>query len=330
VRIGGCPAGMMRRVNQVRLGLIGCGSHVRNRLPELEGVVAVSDPDARARSTIVEGAAAFADHREMLDAIELDGVVVSSPHGLHFEHVRDALAVGCHVLVYKPMVTTSSDARDVVRLARGNGRVVSLAIEGMFTAEFRHVRALLEAGELGDVRLASGFVAQNWLENVAGTWRTDPVLGGGGNLIDSGYHMLAALLHLSGQHVEEVFAQLDRRDQQVDVETVATLRFDGGALGSVAVSGDAHGMWESVYVCGTKQSLATSVYGGRLAFVTGWSDREEPQLERAESAERNFVRVVRGEAETLAPPELGLELAHLVEAIVRSAEEHAPVRVARD
>src|SRR3954452_16852527 len=321
---------MMRHASSVRLGLIGCGSHVRDRLPELEGVVAVSDPDERARSTILDGAAAFADHRAMLEAVELDGVVVWSPHGLHFEHIRDSLAAGCHVLVYKPMVTSSNDAREVVRLARESGLTVSLAIEGMFTAEFRHVRALLDAGELGDVRLVSGIVAQNWLENVAGTWRTDPVLGGGGNLIDSGYHMLAALLHLSGQHVEEVFAHLDRRDQPVDVETTATLRFDGGALGSIAVTGDAHGMWESVYVCGTKASLATSVYGGRLAFVTGWSDREEPQLERAESAERNFVRVVRGEAETLAPAELGLELAQLIEAIVRSAEEHAPVRVARD
>src|SRR3954468_15862510 len=174
---------MMRHVSSVRLGLIGCGSHVRNRLPELEGVVAVSDPDARARSTIVDGASPFADHRAMLKAVELDGVVVSSPHGLHFEHIRDSLAAGCHVLVYKPMVTSSNDAREVVRLARESGLTVSLAVEGMFTAEFRHVRALLEAGELGDVRLVSGIVAQNWVEKVAGTWRTGALLGGGGDML---------------------------------------------------------------------------------------------------------------------------------------------------
>src|SRR4051812_36916006 len=177
---------MMRHVSSVRLGLIGCGSHVRNRLAELEGVVAVSDPDEQARSTIVDGAAAFADHRAMLEAGELDRVVVSSPHGLHFEHTRDSLAAGCHVLVYKPMVTSSADAREVMRLARESGRTVSLAIEGMFTAEFRHVRALLDAGELGDVRLVSGIVAQNWLENVGGTWRTDPLLGGGREPVDNG------------------------------------------------------------------------------------------------------------------------------------------------
>jgi predicted dehydrogenase len=61
--------------------------------------------------------------------------------------------------------------------------------------------------------------------------------------------------------------------------------------------------------------------------VTGWSEREIPALEPAETAEENFVRCVRGEAQTLAGPELGLELAHVVEAIVCSAAEHAPVRL---
>jgi predicted dehydrogenase len=313
----------------VRLGLIGCGGHVRSRLPYLDGVVAVADPSETMRESFPVEAKRFADHRAMLDATKLDGVVVSSPHGLHFRHVADSLAAGCHVLVYKPLVTTSADAAEVIRLAAASSRVVSLAIEGIFTAEFRHVRALLDAGELGEIRLATGLVAQNWLPNVGGTWRTDPELGGGGNLIDSGYHMLAALVHLTGQRPEEVFAYLDRRAEQVDVEVTAALRFDGGALGSIAVSGDAQGMEEGVYLCGTEASLTTSVYGGRLAFVTGWSDRERPELEPAETAEENFVRCVRGEGQTLAGPELGLELAHVVEAVVRSADEHAPVRVAR-
>jgi predicted dehydrogenase len=321
-------------VSDVRIGLIGCGGHVRTRVAQLVGgtgasIAAVADPSEERRATIDVEARRFADHRAMLEAAELDGVVVSSPHALHFGHVADALAAGCHALVYKPMVTTSADARELVRLAGACGLVVSLAVEGLFTAEYRHVRALLDAGELGEIRLATGLVAQDWLANVAGTWRTDPLLGGGGNLIDSGYHMLAGLLHLTGQRPEEVFAYLDRRDERVDVETAATLRFDGGALGTVAVTGDAQGMEEGIYLCGTKASLTTSVYGGRLAFVTGWSERTALELEPAETAEANFVRCIAGEAETLAPPGLGLDLAHLVEGIARSAEEHAPVRVAR-
>ncbi|HEY2937037.1 MAG TPA: Gfo/Idh/MocA family oxidoreductase [Gaiellaceae bacterium] len=321
-------------MGEVRLGLIGCGNHVRTRVRHLAdgtgaSIIAVADPSEEMRSAIGVEAQRFADHGAMLEAVELDGVVISSPHGLHYGQAAAALLAGCHVLVYKPMVTTSADARELVRLADESCRVVSLAVEGLFTAEYRHVRALLDAGELGEIRLVTGTVAQDWFANVGGTWRTDPVLGGGGNLIDSGYHLLAALLHLTGQRPVEVFAYLDRRDERVDVETAATLRFDGGALGTIAVSGDAQGMEEGIYLCGTKVSLTTSVYGGRLAFVTGWSERDVLELEPAETAEANFVRCIRGEAETLAPPGLGLELARVVEAIVRSAEEHAPVQVAR-
>lgn len=131
-------------MSDVRLGLIGCGAHLARRLPFFTGatVAAVADPSAEARSTFARTAHGFADHREMLASVDLDGVVVASPHGLHFRHATDALDAGCHVLVYKPMVTTSADAIELERQTNASGRVVSLAIEGLFTSEFRHICAL--------------------------------------------------------------------------------------------------------------------------------------------------------------------------------------------
>jgi predicted dehydrogenase len=329
-------------VTEVRLGLIGAGELMRFRAPRLLAgtgavIAGVAEPSREMRKVFVdtvfpragEEPTFFDDHRRLLDSLELDGVVIASPHGLHFEHAADALAAGCDALIYKPMVTTSGDARKLMELVEQTGRVVSIAVEGIYSAEFRHLRGMLDAGELGDIRLATGIVAQEWLTDVKGTWRTDPVLGGGGNLIDSGYHMLAALLHLTGQTPEEVSAYIDRENMAVDVFVAASLRFDGGALGTIAVSGDAKGMSENIYLNGSEKCLNTSVYGGRLEFVTGWSERDIVELPAAESAEGNFVRCLRGEAETLTPVRLGLELARLIEALYRSAEEHAPVRVAQ-
>lgn len=328
-------------MTDVRLGLIGAGEFMRFSAPRLlEGtgavIAGVAEPSVERRRLFTEtlypeggGPPFFDDHRALLDSIAPDGIVIASPHGLHFEHAADALAAGCHALINKPMVTTSTDARRLVELVEHTGRVVSIAVEGIYSAEFRYIRAMLEAGELGDIRLATGILAQEWLSDVRGTWRTDPVLGGGGNLIDSGYHLLAALLHLTGQSPEEVFVYLDRQNEGVDVFVAASLRFDGGALGTMAVSGDAQGMNENIYLHGSEKCLNTSVYGGRLEFVTGWSERDVVELTPAESAEANFVRCIRDEAETLTPVRLGLGLAHVLEALYASAEEHAPVRVGR-
>lgn len=271
--------------------------------------------------------ATFADHRELLERVELDGVVISTPHGYHLSHAIDAIEAGCHVLVDKPMVTTSADARALADLARTRRRIVSISLQGVFSPEFRHARSLLDTGELGDVFLVTGSITQPWLTWVRNSWRTDPVLGGGGNLIDSGTHMFAAMLHLSGQQPEEVFAYVDHKDETIDVVAVVALRFDGGALGTAAVSGADVAIEESVYVHGTRGSVKASIYGGRLEVRHDWRSVAEVELPWAETPEQNFVRCLRGEADTLCPPELGIRLAELHEAILRSALDGSPVRM---
>src|SRR5262245_66518660 len=57
------------------------------------------------------------DFRELLAKCEMDGVIISSPHSLHFEHARAALEAGLHVLVEKPMCTRAAHARELVRIA---------------------------------------------------------------------------------------------------------------------------------------------------------------------------------------------------------------------
>ena len=57
----------------------------------------------------------------MLDQVPMDGVVISSPHVLHYEHAVASLARGCHVLVEKPLTTTAADARDLMAQGRRRG-----------------------------------------------------------------------------------------------------------------------------------------------------------------------------------------------------------------
>src|SRR6202142_2632067 len=103
-----------------RIGIIGAGWWaVANHIPVLKKfadceIVAVNRlgkaelAEVQRTFSIDHG---FEDYREMLDTVPMDGVVVASPHVLHYEHASAALAKGCHVLVEKPLTTTAKDAR---------------------------------------------------------------------------------------------------------------------------------------------------------------------------------------------------------------------------
>src|SRR5262245_31396020 len=120
----------------VRLGVIGAGGFFQMRASRFldagARIVAVAEPSApmrdRLQQTLPTGDAPvfYDDHRAMVESTALDGVVVASPHGLHSQHIADALASGAHALVYKPMVTTSADARRLVELAGESGLTVSI------------------------------------------------------------------------------------------------------------------------------------------------------------------------------------------------------------
>ena len=102
-----------------RIALIGCGInmqwHARRiaSTPEAQ-IVATVDPNPDSRTNLREKAAItpneYEDHRTLLKNESLDAVFISTPHAHHFDQVKDCLNAGCHVIVEKPLTTTSSDA----------------------------------------------------------------------------------------------------------------------------------------------------------------------------------------------------------------------------
>ena len=130
-----------------RLALIGCGGNMTNaHLPRLlaqdeVSIVALVDPVAavmqalRERHPVLAAAATFADHEKMLDAVQPDGVVISSPHALHHPQIIAALRAGAHVLVEKPMVNTADEAAEVIATRDETGKIVMVSYQRRFGAE---------------------------------------------------------------------------------------------------------------------------------------------------------------------------------------------------
>ena len=93
---------------------------------------AIADPSPEVRRNLVaqHGVLAVADWRELLGKVDL--VSICSPAVTHAEIVRAFLNAGAHVLVEKPIATTTQEANDLVALAARTGRVLTVGHQERF------------------------------------------------------------------------------------------------------------------------------------------------------------------------------------------------------
>ena len=337
----------------VRIGLIGCGGnmggHVNRLLPKPEvEIVGLADPSdqsierLRARFPALADVPTFARDTDLLRAIRPDAVAISTPHSLHYEQIMDSLAAGCHVLVEKPMVLRAREARDVVRATEETGKVVLVSYQRHLQSVFRYMRDVIRAGTIGEIRFIQALQNQNWYRNqkAANRWRINPELSGGGQLNDSGSHLLDILLHVSGLSAESVYCVQENFDLTVDVNSALTIQFTNGAIGSWAVVGDGPciggSVWEDITIYGSEGALFYRMMGGildqapKLELRVHAGDQALPvgELPPPSDPDTNFIDAVLGRGGVAAPPICGLRVAELTEAAWLSAQRHAPVRIA--
>lgn len=97
-------------------------------------------------------ATAFRSFTDMLRSTDMDAVVVATPVGTHYAIAKAGLLAGKHVLVEKPMATTSAECRDLIEIARSKGLVLMVGHTYIYSEAVRRISEILESGDLGDIR----------------------------------------------------------------------------------------------------------------------------------------------------------------------------------
>jgi scyllo-inositol 2-dehydrogenase (NADP+) len=146
-------------------------------------------------------------------AIEL--VVVATPNATHFELARQALQAGKHVVIDKPMTTSSTDADALIALAAQRGRLLSVYQNRRWDNDFLTLRKLIAAGRLGTVYAYESHF-DRFRPAIKSGWHEIPQPGAG-VLFDLGSHLIDQALVLFGipeTVTADVFAQ--RKDALVD------------------------------------------------------------------------------------------------------------------
>jgi len=321
---------------EIRIGITGTGglgTHLGRGFGDVDDaeVVAVADVSAENRVAAGEefGVPAddrYADHETMLDSLDLDGVVIATPHTLHYDQVVAALDREVDTLCEKPLCTDLADAQDLVERAETGPAALMVGYQRHLDPTFRAVRAELPE-RVGDIDYLTAEITQDWISGQEGAWRSDPDLSGGGQLYDTGSHLLDAVLWSTGLEPVAVDAQMQFHDdaERVDVQAALTVSFGNGAVASMAVSGDAARHREHVHAWGDSGGLTIDrAEWGRpeVRFVDESGDALERHVTEYEhrSKPAAFVDVIRNGATPPATARDALAVTAVTEAAYESAQ----------
>jgi phthalate 4,5-cis-dihydrodiol dehydrogenase len=317
----------------IGVGIIGAGrisgahAHAARSLPQTR-LAAVAEPDEERRAAFVarHGGAPFADYREMLEARDVDAVVVALPHGLHAEVGCAALEAGKHVLLEKPMAVTVAECDAMIAAARRTGRTQMVGHSQHFFPVNQAVKALLASGEVGRIVMAT----DTWYKPFFGREKRPPwfldASRGGGMWPMNGSHMIDRMTMFIGSEVVAVKAMVGTYffDQPATDAGMAILQFRNGVYATLAHAGYRDH-------CGVDRFEGEiTATEGQLRFSTSrlWRSQDDRYVEVEVPVEMPSLRSEAAPGEvaaaatalSVAPPTFALQMAAFADAILNDSE----------
>ena len=336
----------------LRLGIVGIGQYaVTNHVPNFMAtgraqLVAASrrNPERLALAQRELGIPeVYTDWREMLDKAHLDAVVVSTPHDAHVEPTVAALERGLHVLLEKPVATTTADAEKICAAARKSDRIVLVGVNRRGDPTWRAAKEALASGQIGQVRqiVATGAADLRifredqpvaapilaWLESSemvkaftldvgnAASWRGDPERMGGDGFIDTGAHLVDVALWLGGAPPLEVSAFAPANRPRGAAIVTAQARLANDVVVSITFN-DNVAFGDEFAFRGSGMLLAYGDGGTLTADIPGMGSGPTGEIVVERNGERHALPV---EGEAITPA------AAFVAAILDGAPNIAPV-----
>ena len=299
----------------VRIGVVGYGlggrvfhapliTSAENAV--LAGVVTTSDERRSQLAEVHPGVPAVASLRQLVDA-GAEAVVISSTTGTHASLANEALELGLHVVVDKPLAVDAPSGAEVVAHAESAGLLLSVFQNRRWDSDFLTVQRVLAEGTLGEVfRFESRF--ERWSPGPPRAWwRSElPPSEGGGVRLDLGAHLVDQALMLFGL-VTSVYAEaFVRRDTgRAEDDLTIALTHANGVVSHLAAntwSGDTTRRFrvlgrEGAYVVGGADSQEDVLRAGLTPASEGDAWGTEPV--------ESWGHLHRGDARTLVPTERG-------------------------
>jgi D-xylose 1-dehydrogenase (NADP+, D-xylono-1,5-lactone-forming) len=330
----------------VRIGILGAAKIARlfaeavrsSAKVTITGVASRDKARARSFADDLGIPGTYDGYDELLNDPRIDAVYVPLPNNLHAQWAIRAAEAGKHVLCEKPLAASAAEARAIFAAAERYNVAIVEGYPYRAQPQTIEVRALLDAREIGNVRLIQasfGFPLAD-MDNI----RMQPELAGGA-LMDAGSYPVSFIRMVTGTRPVRVHAMSSWADSGVDLATVATLDFGEGMLAqmSCTFSSARH---RHAFIAGDAGSIATTYYNDTGATFpplveirrgTGWDAQREiietPATGGFIAEAEAFHDLVRegSAAWTGATPAESIDIALTLEALAASARDGKTVDI---
>ena len=255
-------------MSTVRVAVVGTGHlggfHAEKyaQLPNAD-LVAVCDLDPNIGKAVASthGAAFTVDYRELIG--KTDAVTIATDTSVHFEVARFFLENRVHVLVEKPMTTTSAEGRILTDLAERNDLRLQVGHVERFTPAFLSARARLGTVQFIECHRLAPFKDRGADVNV---------------VLDLMIHDLDVILSLvSGTPSSVSAVGIPVLTKTADIAN-ARIEFDTGAIANVTASRVSTSTQRKFRVFHEDQYLSMDFGGGEVRLVTHDSTHGSGQL----------------------------------------------------
>ncbi|HEX2546570.1 MAG TPA: Gfo/Idh/MocA family oxidoreductase [Ramlibacter sp.] len=279
----------MSAAEPLRIGVAGLGRAFTLMLPTFlqdarVRLVAACDPRAAAREQFARdfGTATYDSVEALAADPAVEALYIASPHQFHAEHTRIAAAHGKHVLLEKPMALGLADCDAMIAQCRAAGVHLLVGHCHSFDAPYLRTRAIVDAGDVGAVRMIHALNYTDFLYRPRRPEELD-TSAGGGVVFSQAAHQVDVVRLLAGSPVTRVRAVTGAWDASRNTEGAYTamLWFASGAFASLTYNG--YGHFDSDEWCGWTGELGQpkdpQAHGGarrRLRQVA--SAQEEARL----------------------------------------------------
>ena len=289
----------------------------------------------------------YESYQEILEDESVDIVLIATPNNSHKELAIQAMKARKHVLCEKPVMMTSKELEEVMKVSEETGKVFYPRQNREWDRDFRIIKKVYDEEIIGKCTRIESRVHGS--RGIPGDWRGQKEFGGG-MMMDWGVHLLDRLLILVHEKVTSVYCKLSHvLSTEVDDGFTVYLTFENGLTAVVEVGTCNFISLPLWYVTGDKGTVEIDDWmcHGKMVSLSSWEDkdakpilagagltktmapRDSSSLKEMELPEvefdnnelySNLVDVINGEAKQIVTQEHALRVLRLMETAMESAK----------